>query len=372
MFVAAKNKYLGIMTCFKQGYPPFHEQPFYRNLCQVGSKTGVNVFVFSPDHIDWQNMQVDGYRFSEQSRKWSKRRFPLPLLIYDRCFYCSSEQYLRYRPHIQKLRQVRRTRFLGYGLKGKWSVQRLLTADEEIASHLPDTEICGGPQTILRWLSRKREFCLKPQGGSQGKGVLRVARPMENRFEVHGRDGQNRMIDLSFTRCNSLLKWLKRFIGGRKYIIQTYLSLTTHQGHAFDLRSLMQKNGKGEWTLTGMGVRRGKPGSITSNLHGGGNAEAVRPFLEHEFDPASTARIQETILRLSYSIPAVLEAAHGRLLELGIDFGIDKQGKVWILEVNSKPGRSIFSQLNDAAAKKTSVMNPIDYARYLLDRQLGG
>lgn len=119
-----------------------------------------------------------------------------------------------------------------------------------------------------------------------------------------------------------------------------------------------------------MAVRRGKLGSLTSNLHGGGRAEAVQPFLESEFGSRTMKRLIGTIETLSYQIPALLEEHHGRLAELGIDFGIDQCGNVWVLEVNSKPGRSVFQQMHDEQASLQSVRNPIMYARYLLLRQL--
>jgi hypothetical protein len=62
----------------------------------------------------------------------------------------------------------------------------------------------------------------------------------------------------------------------------------------------------------------------------------------------------------------VLESCHGRLVELGIDFGVDLDGYIWILEVNSKPGRSIFTYLQDDKARNRALENPIRYAKYLL------
>lgn len=74
----------------------------------------------------------------------------------------------------------------------------------------------------------------------------------------------------------------------------------------------------------------------------------------------------ETIDQLSANIPIHLESHFGRLAELGIDFGVDQQGKVWILEVNSKPGRSSFFKIGDVISARKSIENPIGYARYLL------
>ncbi|MED4601859.1 hypothetical protein P9314_14260, partial [Paenibacillus validus] len=70
--------------------------------------------------------------------------------------------------------------------------------------------------------------------------------------------------------------------------------------------------------------------------------------------------------QLADTLPEVLESRHGRLAELGIDFGVDTGGHIWMLEVNSKPGRSIFTYLRDDKARLAAVANPLRYADYLL------
>ncbi|MNG25160.1 Endospore coat-associated protein YheD [compost metagenome] len=93
-------------------------------------------------------------------------------------------------------------------------------------------------------------------------------------------------------------------------------------------------------------------------------------FLSKEFGERTADLLTETIAMLSQRIPTVLESYHGRLAELGIDLGIDTRGRVWILEVNSKPGRTIFARLHNERARKKSMANPIHYAGFLLNKQL--
>lgn len=363
---------LGIMVCEKEGTLPFPEKNYYRRLCLLGEKAGLIVFVFSPLHIDWETQSVPGYNYSKRLRNWQKNIFPLPDLIYDRCFFSSKQTSAQYRLHINKLRNNQKNFFLGHGLKGKWHVQKALMGAHDLHVYLPETECYQSINTVITWLKNKGEAFIKPQGGCQGRGVLHVARVEKHHYMIRGRDRKNRPIHTVFHHPFALLRWIDHFIGKQKYLVQQYLSLTSNTGEAFDIRSLVQKNSKGHWQLTGMAIRKGKPGSITSNLHGGGHAEQVVPFLEEQFGEEKALDIVACLEQLSMKIPMVLEQYHGRLVELGIDFGIDQTGRIWILEVNSKPGRSIFTQLNDSHAKKCSIINPIEYARYLLDRQLGG
>ncbi|MEB3100549.1 YheC/YheD family endospore coat-associated protein [Ferviditalea candida] len=368
----SSKRYLGIMICEKKGIPPFSESGFYRQLCEIGGNIGLIVYVFSPDWVDWTANRVNAFVYSASANNWASERFPLPDLIYDRCFFSNKRQYLNYRGHLLKLKKLRPIRFLGGGLKGKLEVSRILERDPEIRPFLPESVLYQGPKTLLSWLKHKDEAVLKPVGGSHGRGILRVRLQGDGAYLVDGRDRNNRRVSERFVRTSTFLQWLRPFIGGRKYILQAYLPLTAATGEAFDVRTLIQKNGTGQWHITGTAVRRGQPGSLTANLHGGGCALESFSFLKTEFGAGKAEQIMDTIRKLSMKICTILEQYHGRLVELGIDLGVDKGGNVWILEVNSKPGRNAFAQINDKKAIRSSVINPIYYARYLLDRRLGG
>lgn len=364
---------LGILVTEKNRTPPFTEQKFYEYLCAFGDKCGLQVFVFSPGHIHWATGSVTGHSYSYLNKRWNKGQFPLPDLIYDRCFFNNRKAYLAYRVQIHLLRRRKTIRFLGHGLKGKWQVIELLSKDTQITPYLPHTEKVLGSDTIKIWLDEYGELFLKPHGGSQGRNVVYIREQVDNpnRYYVKGRDPNNQLFECSFVEFQSLYRWLKPFMNARSYVIQRYLQLTTDSGEPFDIRSFVQKDRRGRWQLIGYAVRKGKPESLTSNLHGGGIAEPVAPFLDRHYGNMTTT-ILKNIQSISMRIATTLERNHGPLVELGIDLGIDQAGQLWLLEVNSKPGRTVFQHIGDQSARRSAVRNPIYYARYLWDRQLGG
>ncbi len=369
----ARKGRLGIMVTERMKSPPFADSNYYRKLCLLGARRGLLVYVFSPERIYWGSRTVIGYTYRSDISRWTKALHPLPDLIYDRCFFSSKSGYLRYRTQVRRLLKFSRAKFLGHGLRGKWQVQDILCQDTAIRDYLPMTERYAGIPSLTRWLNQEGRIFLKPQGGSQGRGALMIRAIDDDRiaFIVIGRDEHNEMFRFGFYHYRGLAAWLSRWIGQRNYVIQSYLELTTEQGEPFDVRAFMMKNNTGRWQLIGTGVRKGSPGALTSNLHGGGVAEDTLAFLQAQY-PDCADQLYDTISKLSLRIASVLEKNHGRLVELGIDFGIDKSGRLWVLEVNSKPGRSIFRRLGDKNAQKSSIIGPIQYARYLWDRQLGG
>ncbi|WP_244933000.1 YheC/YheD family protein [Paenibacillus validus] len=377
MMIFGKNaggeRTVGIMTTPAEYTPPFENRGFYRRLCLLGPRLHLSVYVFTPNSVDWEQERVTGYTYEASAGQWVPGTFALPAIVYDRCFFTTRRQYADYRETMGRLQRHPNVRLLGSGLKGKLDVQRLLARDRDgrFNRYLPQTELLRSMRMLADWLREHGEAVLKPLGGSQGRGVLHVRRNAEPggqtpAFTLRGRDARNREIARGFESGAALAAFLRRLIGRRSYLLQRYLALHTREGDAYDVRALVQKNGAGRWQLTGLAVRRGQSGSLTANLHGGGMACAAEPMLAREFGRARAEAILAELRQLADTLPEVLESRHGRLAELGIDFGVDTGGHIWMLEVNSKPGRSIFTYLRDDKARLAAVANPLRYADYLL------
>ncbi|WP_218032702.1 YheC/YheD family protein, partial [Paenibacillus ehimensis] len=192
---------VGIMTTQTDEHPPFANRGFYRRLCILGSRSGLTVFVFTPQGIDWSRPQVTGYVYDAALREWVSRTFDLPAIVYDRCFFTVRRQYADYRNALHGLQRQPSVRLLGCGLKGKWDVQQALRRDGRFDRHLPETQPLRSMRTLADWLRRRGEAILKPRGGSQGRGVLLVRRESASpagtanaagaAFTVRGRDPRN-------------------------------------------------------------------------------------------------------------------------------------------------------------------------------------
>ncbi len=370
---SGKQAYLGILVCPKASPVPFGSSVFYRKLAAAGESLGLAVYVFALDWIDWTSRRVTGYAYDQAAGRWTRGTYPLPRLVYDRAFPRSMLALMRLRAGVSRLAAEPGVSLLGRGLGGKLDVYRLLAEDRALVSLLPPSEPYAGPASLARFLRERGDVVVKPQGGTHGKGVFRLRKTPEGAYEARGRTASNRSVALRFERREALLRWADaRLIGGRPFLLQPYLELTMPDGAPYDVRALVQKDGEGRWTFTGAAARVGRPGGVTSNLHGGGAPRPAADALAERFGRAAAERILRRIRRAALAIPPVLERGHGPLLELGIDFGVDAGGQVWVLEVNSKPGRTSFTRLRDDPVGIAAVTSPIRYARYVLDRQLGG
>ncbi|AMA73987.1 MULTISPECIES: YheC/YheD family protein [Aneurinibacillus] len=355
--------YLGILATPSTKYHPFPEKSFYAYLCQAGIRIGLPVYVFLPTQINFVTRTVIGYQYTKQ-KKWIKRRFPFPTFVYDRL---SNRK--KYETQIRKLKNDPSITFLGHVLGDKLKNHNLLIQHAGLAAYMPETELVTSLQVIKNMLDKYDAVVIKPMRNSLGIGVMKIT-SKQGSHRVEGRDFKNKIFYRKFSNRTALLLWLRNQFSV-KMIAQPYLELSTPEGIPFDIRVLVQKNGQGEWVETGRAIRAGVVNGLTSNLCGGGKAHSCKPFLNKYFTEEQLQKIYSDIEYIVKELPPFLESKHGRLVELGIDIGVDRGGKVWLIEVNSKPGRASFRRIENSTYYRDVRLNPLRYTHYLAQLRKG-
>jgi hypothetical protein len=215
---------------------------------------------------------------------------------------------------------------------------------------------------------------LKPINGTGGRGILRIQRLRSTGGVVYaeGRDHQRQVIrpqKMTFTQLASRLSSWK---ANDRYLIQQGIALKLPSGRVHDYRILVQKNGSGGWSVTGCAGRVGPLHSITSNLHGGGQAMRMEELLAQWIgDEARIQEIRKEAEALSLEVAAFLERQYGALCELALDLAIDQRGRIWLLEVNPKPAREVFHRIGDKETYRKSIVRPLEYAAWLYQNKAG-
>ncbi|WP_342417287.1 YheC/YheD family protein [Paenibacillus sp. FSL R10-2782] len=357
---------LGVLVSRNQAaIPPITEAEFCRRLSLLGKRSGLNVVAFTAEGISPEDRSIQGYAYRDGV--WTSDHFPLPDIVYNRCFHAHSSQSAGHALKHMAEQESRKLIYWSRNLPGKWQVYRALHTIDEVRPFVPPTAPYQGTAQLMKWLHRHSALFMKPQAGTHGKCTLYLRlSDGDTGLLVQGRDSRNRPFRRLFSELDDGLSWVDGIVRRRSYIVQPYLKLTSQSGHPFDVRALMQKDGNGCWCLTGFAVREGRKGTLTSNLHGGGKAHPSEPYLREQYGADSTRLIIGQMMALSLTITGALEERYGRLGELGIDYGIDRSGNIWLLEVNSRPGRASFFQTRQPECAYHSVNRPLEYARYLM------
>jgi len=343
---------------------PFAEADFVRRLASAAPRHALEVYAFDPASWDPGTNAVAAWRYA--GGEWRREAAQAPVILYDRLWPDGSEARERSLAALRAMRERGGFKLLNGSLPGKTAVLRALSRCPEVRPLLPPFAAYRGNASLAAWVkSQGGAAFLKPACGSQGKGAIAIAENEDGSWAISGRDAAGRLIDPRRLPRREALRVARSWIGPRPYLMQPLLELRGKRGEPFDVRVLMQKNGSGRWVQTGIAARTGRPESVTANLHGGGVAKPPGPYLAGLYGERDSALLLERIREASGTIVARLEQLYGRFAELGLDYGIDRDGCLWFLEANTKPGRASMAEAGDDAMSD-AVNNPLAYARYIL------
>ncbi len=250
----------------------------------------------------------------------------------------------------------------------KWETPALLQNIQEVADYLPPTRPVYSPEDILQFLEQYRSVFLKPSSGSLGRRIINIRQGGPDQYQFMYRTRDKQTISGKAAGFTDLMTALGPVMGNKSYIVQKDLQLAKYQDCPFDIRVLAQKDRFGNWRRTKIYVRKAAPESFLSNLSDGGNPESIKTVLKEVFhtDFLTGEGIGEEIRQAVKRLPAALEKASGMIWgELGLDLGIDCNGKIWLIEINAKPFRTLVSQSGSYKVIERSLMRPLEYAKLL-------
>ncbi|HEY8417955.1 MAG TPA: YheC/YheD family protein [Limnochordales bacterium] len=356
--------FVGIL-CERQGAgSPYGPQTtFFRRLIRIGRSLHMAVYVFAPGDVNRVMGAVAGWTWVD-GRGWVRRLFPLPHVLYDRGFVTGPvlrlQRWLRTRLGVQQFNSL---------VGSKWWVYRLMARHPDLRPYLPETRVLRTTADLLIMLRRHGTVYVKAAGGGKGIGIWVISADGRGTFSYRYTDAQTR---IHRGRTGNPAAIVRHLLSKPRqpWLIQPRVDLARWRGRIFDVRVLVQRDGRGQWHITGTGARIGRPGSIISNLYGGGDALPLEPVLTESLGltPQEAAalrrRVEEIALRVAQEIDRACRRT-GHVGELGIDIGIDRSGRLWFFEANSRTGRNLFRQAGLRESSRLADRRPLEFALHL-------
>ncbi|MGI6083568.1 MAG: YheC/YheD family protein [Limnochordia bacterium] len=357
---------VGILAPRRSGLAkPYQAQTsLFRRVIAAGEELGVLVYVFDFHDIRWPERRVRGYTFCQN--RWMMRLYPLPDVVFDRASGVFPGGSLRADQARRRLVDDLGIKLFNTRLGNKMRMYRLMHADQLLRKHLPATYKVQGGGVVSRLVTKHGAVYLKPQNGAQGKGIIRLRRLKKGvAYTLTLKD--YRQVRGQASGVSEALSRLRSQVALSGYLVQPDLNLLRINGRICDVRVLVQKDRDGAWHVTGVAVRAGAAGRVISNLHGGGRSLRLDRLLQEALgaDEERKRRLQEEIEKLAIRIAEVLERSTPCLGELGVDLGIDRQGRIWIIEANSRTGRAVFRRCGMHEAARLADRRPLLYAMHL-------
>ena len=337
---------------------------FCRELAESCHATGATVYFFTPTSIPLTGTIINGWILDGV---WKKRPMPLAEIIYNRLPTRTIEN----QAHVQRLFTqtakkhnlfIFNERFLD-----KHDVFHALGDDESVKHYLPESLLLEEFSTLEYMVSKYDVLYVKPVQGSLGRGIYRITALNNQKMITLEKASSTSQKPLKFPTVSSLFRVLKPKLAQKKYQIQQGLSVLQVGRSPVDFRALVQKNAKGVWSITSIVARTAGNERFVANLARGGTIDTVtntlaRTNLLQHLDAATMlVALKRAAIAIAQSIDNNIDAHFG---ELGVDLAIDIHGKVWLLEVNSKPSKNDNTPLHNNKIRP-SVRMVVSYAKYL-------
>jgi glutathione synthase/RimK-type ligase-like ATP-grasp enzyme len=339
--------------------------PSLEKLVASGTDAGVFCYLFRLQDVDFENAKTIGYTITEQG--WQRIVVPLPNSIYDQVTSRKLEHSSKYADKRVKLSELYATRIFNDGFFDKLQVNEWLIKDTRLRQHMPMTYRYQNASEAMAFVQRFPTTFFKPVHGSLGLGIIRLTKHADGTVSYAIKRQHTAPTLGKVGSSGQAIRVIQRRLKSRPYLMQQGITLAAYHDRPFDIRILLQRDGKGSWRRTKMFARVAKAGDFTSNLSSGGEALPVDQVLQTVFPSSEKRRTcHRQIRNVSKLITDVIERESGKQFgELGVDVGVDENGDVWIIEVNSKPWKSATTEKGRQDLVDLAFQRPIQYAIYL-------
>ncbi|XID92042.1 YheC/YheD family protein [Paenibacillaceae bacterium WGS1546] len=241
-------------------------------------------------------------------------------------------------------------------ISSKWTKTRVMAVSAKLAAHIPETRRMS-KESLGRLLGRYGMVYVKPDRGSLGVGVMKIARS-GRRWTVKA--GFKRK---GFSSYAAMYGWLRSATKGRAYLAQRGIRMIGLRGRAADFRVMIQKGRKTGWRVTGTAARVAHPGKAVTNGSQGGSIHNAGALLRRTFGKRKAGALQRKFRLLAHRTAGRFSKAYPRMNELGLDIAVDRRGRAWILEVNTRPDPCPFTKLANRSMLRTILRFARGYGR---------
>ncbi len=284
---------------------------------------GLDFFFFNPEDVNFETKTINGQFYINGRWRRQETGFPLAVdneVLHDQAFMQALDKECYLTCHfIGSKRQV---------------FERLKKAGDFEDVLIPFT-VVKSVKDVEDFMDKHGHILLKPIVSNQGRDIYTI-HLVDKGVQVYTDSSNEILTKAAFD------DFFEKIIKPRGYLAQPFIESKDKQGNPFDVRMHVRKNLYGLWQPAAIYPRIGIGKGITSNISQGGGVSPLKPFLKANYGENWQAA-HKNILNVSRWFPKKFEALYDVDFDaFGIDFGLDKNGKLWLFEVNTSPGMKYF------------------------------
>lgn len=347
---------------------------FFRSLSKNAGRYGAFACVIDPNQQDpavVESGMVDAYVLGNNNTL-RHVRIPIPDVSYDKEISKRSEVgealYSKIEHHVvpEELKSV--------------TVDKLKFAEliqsNGLAANAPDTVGLRSVDDMVLFFQKNNSVILKPRFGQRGAGIIRVEKQSDGyvvRFAYGELDKKHDLVEKKVETLQEVFELTKDIRRDRKYIMQERIRFakykTTQDGKTVErtpeIRVVVQRGIDGKARVSGMVVRL-----IDPQFTGEEYLEDPEVVLQQLF-PGQEDKMLEVVRKLAVSTNSLIErAVRTPVGELSIDIGVQEDGKIVLIEANSKAEtRAMFAEIKNKDAEYNSTAKPLEFGLFLTDME---
>ncbi|OCA84360.1 hypothetical protein A8F94_16785 [Bacillus sp. FJAT-27225] len=336
---------------------------YFSKLLQTCEANGAFGYLFTPQSIDWTTLTIKGQFLA--NGMWETMLLPFPSAIYDRVPSRRAEQHPQCQYAKEKLTKEYKIPTFNPGFFNKIDIHTKLKQNPKARIYLPETTLFNSVPEARRLLDQYGSIYLKPANGTLGIGICQVIADFPGSAcycRFRNKKGENKL--LKFPTLEALASKMFNSRTLKNLLVQQRIALMKVDGRPVDFRVHTNKDGSGQWQVTAIAAKLAGNGSITTHATNGGKISPLHELFGNESTEIET-KLTNAALELSHILEEKIDGFAG---EFGWDFGIDKNGRVWLFEANSKPGRAIFHYSAMRHSEKQTRKLIIDFAIRLAEK----
>jgi hypothetical protein len=319
-------------------------------LYQRYHNLNLKLYAFTPADILWKEQRIIG--LSLKKGTWKQSSFPFPHVVYNRCFNKKIITIKRIEKAIGRNKCFNNINFFN-----KWDLYNLLK-QSNLKLYVPDTFLYN-EVSVSELLEKYKLVFIKPSYGSKGESVYRVE--LKDNGDIH--ISLHTMAPRYICTKNNIQEKLDEILRLKEYMIQQGIQMSQLEHQYFDIRVLVQKGILGDWAFSAITCRVAYEHCFNTSM-----CETIYDAAEillRLFSAEKMNEILQSLYEVSVKAAQEAETLMGSLGELSVDFVLDEQRKLWIIELNGKPQKNIYNDIKCFKHKKLIYSRPMEYAYYL-------
>ena len=336
-----------------------------RQLAEVNKEVNNILYFFALRDVRLKEQKITGYYWHNTKNRWLHQDFPLPDILYVRNGI--DKGYTNTFIKLCKLITKYDGQLITHYSFNKWRLYQIMNKDPVMRSYLPMTRTVKHPDDIKKMLDYFKMVYLKSHIGRKGQHVIRVDVLPDGGYQYSYYRNEELMLR-KVSDFQALLHVVNQFFNNKKFFIQQGIHLLHIKNRLIDMRAELQRNGEGKAEIVGISVRHGKPLSpITTH----GDAFRFNDFfIKMGYSKEQLEAFRSFIHKFLISVYEYIDHNYGKYAEIGIDFAIDTNKKIWFIEANAKSTHVSLNKAYGKAALYRYNKNILEYARYLSKRSM--